>query len=328
MRVLLKLAKAHGLEESACLQDTSIKPHELDNPDYMLKAEEEFQVIRNLQNKLGPCTDLSFEAGLRIQFTEYGLFGMLMMASTTVEQLLESSMRFRELSWMYCDISIEETADELLLVADNAQLPAPLRDFLFLRDLGTLFSVQRTILPTEKKMWRTELKMPFSKDLDTYSDIIGDDIKFGQARNIFAVKKKFTATKLPHGSPSAYIRWTHECEKTLAARQRLYGMTGHVRRVLRESGAPTHSMTSMAQALNIHPRRLRRQLKRENQTFQKLREEHRQIVAIDLLMKTNLQIANIAERLGYSEAACFTRAFKRWTGKSPKQYRQQEPLDT
>lgn len=319
--VLLELATAFGLEESDCLQGTNIKRHELDNPECLLNAEEELKVIRNLQERLVSCVGLSFEAGLRIQFTEYGLFGMTMMACTTIEQLLETSLRFRELSWVYCDLSLEQSTDELLLIADDTQLPEELREFLFLRDLGVLFSVQRTILPSEKNLWRVELKMPYSKGLDPYLDVIGDDVKFGQPRNIFAVKKYFSSIKLPHGNPSAYKRWANECEKILSERRQLYGTTGHIRRMLREGDNCAQNMEAIAHSLGMHPRELRRRLKSENQTFQHLLEEHRRVTAEELLSTTKLQIADIAEQLGYSESACFTRAFKRWTGKSPKQYR-------
>jgi len=326
--ILLELGIAFGLEESDCLQGTNVKRHELDNPDYLLNAEDELKVIRNLQDRLGNCVSLSFEAGLRIQFTEYGLFGMTMMASTTIQQLLETCVRFRELSWVYCDLSLEESSDELLLIAGDTHLPEELREFLFLRDLGVLFSVQRTILPSEKNLWRVELKMPYSKDLDPHLKVIGDDVKFGQPRNLFAVKKTFASIKLPHGNPHAYKRWVNECEKILYERRQMYGMTGHIRRMLRECDNSANNMETIAHSLGVHPRELRRRLKSENQTFQNLLEEHRRVTAEELLSTTSIQIATIAEQLGYSESACFTRAFKRWTGKSPKQYRQLEKLKT
>lgn len=326
--VLLELATEFGLEESACLEGTTIKRPELDNPDYLLDAEEELKVVRNLQSRLTSCVSLSFEAGLRIQFTEYGLFGMAMMASTTIEQLLETSLRFRELSWVFCDLSVEESSQEILLIADDTQLPDELREFLFLRDLGALFSIQRAILPNENKLWRVELKSPFSSDLDPHLKIIGDDVKFGQSRNLFAIKKTFSSTKLPNGNPNAHKRWAKECEKTLNERRQMHGITGQIRRKLRAAVNPSQTMESIANSLGVHPRKLRRQLKSEKQTFQNLLEEHRRITAEELLGTTTLQIADIAEHLGYSESSCFTRAFKRWTGKSPNQYRKLEKSKT
>ena len=319
--VLLELGREFGVEESDCLQATSIQRSELDNPECLLNAEQELRVIRNLQERLGDCVGLSFEAGLRIQFTEYGLFGMAMMASTTTGQLLETAIRFKELSWVFCDISVEESSSEFMFIADDTQLPKELRQFLFLRDLGSLCSVQPAIVLSKKSRLRVELKIPFSNELDPYLDIIGDDVKFGQPRNIFAIEKPFTAIKLPLGNPSAHQKWSKECEKILHQRQIMYGMSGHVRRMLRTSDNPTQDMESIALSLGLHPRKLRRHLKTENQTFQCLLEEHRHTVAEELLSTTDMKIADIAEQLNYSETSSFTRAFRRWTGQSPKEYR-------
>ena len=64
-----------------------------------------------------------------------------------------------------------------------------------------------------------------------------------------------------------------------------------------------------------------RKLQAEGLSFQEIIAEEVSRKAIHLLQTTNLTIEQIAVSLGYSEAAGFIRAFKRWTGKVPKGYR-------
>jgi AraC-like DNA-binding protein len=56
-------------------------------------------------------------------------------------------------------------------------------------------------------------------------------------------------------------------------------------------------------------------------TFEELVDEYRRDRAFRLLMRADHSILEIAYTLGYSDPAHFTRAFKRWTGASPRSYR-------
>ncbi|MNV93474.1 Urease operon transcriptional activator [compost metagenome] len=57
--------------------------------------------------------------------------------------------------------------------------------------------------------------------------------------------------------------------------------------------------------------------------FQAIADEVRQAIAASLLRNSPLSMDEIAERVGFSEGANFRKAFRRWTGLSPTQYRQQ-----
>lgn len=69
-------------------------------------------------------------------------------------------------------------------------------------------------------------------------------------------------------------------------------------------------------------RTLQRRLAEEGLTYSRLVEQVRFNTAIRLLQDPSLKLLNIAIELGYSDAAHFTRAFKRWTGISPREFRQ------
>lgn len=75
------------------------------------------------------------------------------------------------------------------------------------------------------------------------------------------------------------------------------------------------------EALELTPRSLRRRLAEEQTSFEALRDEVRVALAGELLSQTTLSVEQIAERLGYSELSCFSRAYKRWTGHSPRSVR-------
>jgi AraC-like DNA-binding protein len=77
----------------------------------------------------------------------------------------------------------------------------------------------------------------------------------------------------------------------------------------------------VAQRLHMSRQTLYRKLKKENLVFQELVEEIRQEKALEIIKDKSHSLSEIAFVLGFSELSAFSRAFKRWTGKSPKQYR-------
>lgn len=126
----------------------------------------------------------------------------------------------------------------------------------------------------------------------------------------------------------APIRRTTEEAKTMLSRLPLELMTipssdqsthRSVRQLLVQS--PRLQTEALAEKLNISPNELRQKLRSEGYKVSKVREFVRRDLAIQLLLKSNRRIDDIAEELGYSEARSFTRAFKVWTSKSPSEYR-------
>ncbi|OEY67888.1 transcriptional regulator [Marinobacter sp. X15-166B] len=77
----------------------------------------------------------------------------------------------------------------------------------------------------------------------------------------------------------------------------------------------------IAAELNMSRHTLYRRLKAENVTFAGLLEEVRREQALTYLRDCNRSLAEVAELLGFSELSAFSRAFKRWMGKSPAEFR-------
>lgn len=81
------------------------------------------------------------------------------------------------------------------------------------------------------------------------------------------------------------------------------------------------SIEQVADTLGISIRNLQLKLKKEGTTFRSLREQSLCQQACMLLEKSADSVEVISSHLGFSEPAVFYRNFKRWTGKTPKQYR-------
>lgn len=82
------------------------------------------------------------------------------------------------------------------------------------------------------------------------------------------------------------------------------------------------SLAQVAAELGLAPQTLRRHLARDGQTgFRALRDALRRDCAIEYLAQPGLSLAEIAQRMGFSEVSTFHRAFRHWTGLAPGQFR-------
>jgi AraC-like DNA-binding protein len=99
--------------------------------------------------------------------------------------------------------------------------------------------------------------------------------------------------------------------------------TARVRRRLRGSiGSPEWPrLEDLAEELRVTPTTLRRRLDAEGTSYQDVKDELRRDAAIHHLCGTRLSIAEIAGTLGFHETSAFHRAFKRWSGVQPGEYR-------
>ncbi|MBB3047402.1 AraC-like DNA-binding protein [Litorivivens lipolytica] len=77
----------------------------------------------------------------------------------------------------------------------------------------------------------------------------------------------------------------------------------------------------LARQLNMSERTLRRRLDREGTSYQRIKDQLRREEAIAFLRNPELTVSDVAELLGFSDPSAFHRSFKRWTGRSPGDYR-------
>jgi AraC-like DNA-binding protein len=100
-------------------------------------------------------------------------------------------------------------------------------------------------------------------------------------------------------------------------------LLGDVRRVIRRLFAEGDcSRARVADGLGMHERTLGRRLKAAGTTFQAVLDDTRSTMARQLLRDTRIPVAKIASALGYGDPTVFSRAFRRWTRLTPRDFRE------
>jgi AraC-like DNA-binding protein len=130
---------------------------------------------------------------------------------------------------------------------------------------------------------------------------------------------QFTPT-LANPSLHAFLRV--QADELLAGRVASSSIADQIREAIAvelPSGLPP--LSRVARRLAMSERSLRRTLHREQQSFRQIVDCVRKDRAIELLRSGNVSIGEVSSRLGFSDPSAFSRAFKRWCGRSPQSFR-------
>jgi AraC-like DNA-binding protein len=155
--------------------------------------------------------------------------------------------------------------------------------------------------------------------------VFGAPVSFGRATNGFAVEHEFSGREVPAADERLYPILTDYLDRVLSEMPPEDGRLASVRRAIMESlrqGDPT--LTQVAQKLAVGPRTLQRGLRDHGVDFKGLVEDTRRRFALRYLHDLRHTLTEVAYLLGYSEVSAFNRAFKRWTGTTPAEYRRGE----
>jgi AraC-like DNA-binding protein len=145
-------------------------------------------------------------------------------------------------------------------------------------------------------------------------------IKFDAPRSALVFPARFLDQPVAGADPAARSRLLALAAELDAARPATVTELT-VRALTRMVIATPPSSDKVAQALGIRPRRLRERLEAEGSSVKGLLESLRCELARQLLEESRLPIAEIAATLHYSSPGAFSRAFKGWTGETPREWR-------
>jgi len=248
-------------------------------------------------------------------------FGHSWLASATLLDAMQRLTRYSHLiSTAVAEVSITETADSYALSTRFKEGGnAPPKEGI---DCGMTALLALCDIAAEKEIrpLRVELSCPADVHPDAYREALRAPIRFGAEVGVFHFDKDVLNAPLPHNMPDvakATDKIAEEYVETLDPHK----VASQVRRLLialLPSGNVSQDMVSSR--LNRSKSTLQRQLKDEGLSYRDVLESTQRNLAENYLREKKHSHAQIAFLLGFSDQSNFSRAFKRWTSKSPKQY--------
>jgi len=327
------LASATALVATSLTEDYGIDPEPIYLQAGIPLTPPESTQLRYPLAKIRKLWELSREAcgdkaiGLRTgrhaRPTHFYAFGYSWLASSTLFDAMQRLTRYVQLmSTASAVVSLAETGDSYAIAAvfpDSAK--APPKEGI---DCGmtALLSLCDIVAEREIRPLRVELTCPATIHPEAYRDLLRAPVFFDAEVGTIHFDKDDLRQLLPRGAPDvakATDRIAEQYIETLDP-QMVASQVRQLLIALLPSGEADQDVVS--RRLNRSTSTLQRQLKSEGLNYRDVLESTQRGLAETYLRDKKYSHAQIAYMLGFSEQSNFSRAFKRWTSMSPRQYQE------
>lgn len=252
-----------------------------------------------------------------------GTLGYAWLSSGSLRTALKRLERYSRILGQKASCKCGDTAEGLCFSFDTGRGDAPVGHAVADFALSLILSMCRTNLGAPLAPLSAGLRRPLPANRQPYDDFFGCRVAFGAAQDRFVLARHIADQPLP----TANLELARTFDAILAdqlAELSDNGLESRCRAYFLQeltSGEPTEE--GLARALAMSRRTLQRKLRENGLTYRGLLEKTRHDLALRYLDDPDKTVTDITFLLGFSEQSAFTRAFKRWHGKSPSAYREQ-----
>jgi AraC-like DNA-binding protein len=319
---LLDVGAEHGVGREVMLAASGLSEEDLAEPDRRIPFSRIIDLWTALVESI-PDPDLGLKVGCRVRASEGGVLGYAMLHSPTLGNAIKRFVRFGRLVATNLEAACEVEGKTWRLYSRR---PPPLPGFRQPIDAtgSGLVTTIREI--TQRQVDPVEVRFSYERpdDLTELRRVFRSDLIFGEPRGsiTFRAKDMELQTVKAEVQLSAYLERLAEIEAAALPRADTFARRA-ARLVWRRLSEGQPTIDEVASELGVSVRTFQRRLREEGTTYADVIESLRKQMSPTLLRDKSLAVYEVAYLLGYADPSTFYRAFRRWHGTSPAEYRQQ-----
>jgi AraC-like DNA-binding protein len=321
LRVLVDALDEAGCDWHELCRKSDIDPAVIDEVNGHVSTRSILQLWEAARRKLDhPHLGLHLGERARPRFANVGFY--LMMSSATLREGQERMARYQAViiggGWRF-DL-VDEGGNVFERFGPVPRMPDILCELV---EFGVVLTLKyaRWVVDLDFHPLEVRFAHEAPPDVSEHERVFGCPVKFGAPATGLLMPAEVMDRPSAYAHPEL-AREHEEFAKRFLAEIEAPGLVAQLRQLLvgcLESGGL--DLPAAARALGMSPRTLQRRLADERTTFAKLLAGLRREIAEHELRTTGASVDEIAYITGYSEASTFERAFKRWTHKTPREFR-------
>lgn len=310
-----------GFQAADILAGTGLQESFLDDPDVRIS----FRAIARLfQNGVALSEDphLGPKLAKRFQPSSIGLPAFTAMSAACFRDGLEVLQLYLILTFSTVEFVLNDDHTDEASVSLRPRLEHGANSaFIFTSAIVICDRLCRSMLGASQAFTRAELALPTPSDATRVEAEVGLPICFEAAQHRLYFPAALLSQKLPNADPINHKRLLSICEQLAAKHLPETAAYSQVLAYLTERQRLNVLISDAAAATGYSERGLRRQLEKSGTSYRDLLDKARHTRARWALANTTRSIQEIAFELGFDSASNFARSFKRWTGQTPRNFR-------
>lgn len=321
--VIVDLLAEEGIPVEQALADVALSPEQLRAPATKVSGAQVLQSCRNAA-KLARDPQFAYRASSRFCVSTYGMYGFAALSSPNFRETIAFASAYHRLATPLVEVEFSEEGSAAVWSMTPLPLPdidGPLYEFITRLHMGVLLSLHRKLLGAAFKPALVTYAFGQPHEDSEATAFFDCPVVYGEPTNIFTFEAAWLDRQPDFGNEHVYAELKQLCDGLLKEFELGTGVAGQVRKLILSNLSRPVGFERAAECLNMSGRSLRRRLHEEGTSFGQLFDELRVQVAIKYVRDTDLSVEDIASAMGFSDAASFRQAFRRWTNAAPSEYR-------
>ncbi|HZX18101.1 MAG TPA: AraC family transcriptional regulator [Pseudomonas sp.] len=322
---LLDYLARRGVDSAELLERVQLSPQILAQRDQRIAASTYLELLGHGVRLTGD-EQLGLHLGEAVRPGYYGVLGYLIMSCATLADALHRQSRYAALVGNLGQVDLADEPPRAGLEPQVAHSWQPLlpqqKRQLSEETLAGWVTFGHWISGLDIPPTEVRFQHSAPADSSEYQRIFRCPVLFDQVDNALVFPKRLLATPLGQADAQVRLMLDAYADRLLDEIQQGHSVLDRARlelsRQLPDVGA---DLQQIAARLALSPRTLQRRLREAGLSFNQLVDETRQQLVLHYLRDPELELAEIAFLVGFSEPGSLARAFRRWTGQSPGEYR-------
>ncbi|HWX29102.1 MAG TPA: AraC family transcriptional regulator [Steroidobacteraceae bacterium] len=312
-----------GCPAAEILRNVNLTVDEVHSPKSRISLAELMAACKNAI-RLSSDPHLPYRVGTSIHISAYGMYGFAILCCPDFRKAMAFAELYHALAAPLATIEFtEEDGVASWVIEPDARAATDPQVYRFVTEMqiGIHISLMRDIMGPTFTPDQISVAYPEAHDFGLPADQIGCRLRFASRTNQIIFRSAWLDQAANLGNKTTYPAVVALCDDLLNELKSRIGVAGEIRALLLRDITNPPTLAAIAKLLEMSDRSLRRQLREQDISFRGLLDELRMQIALKYLRTTRLGNEDIALALGFSDAANFRRAFRRWTNKSPSEIR-------